>query len=168
MRDQPPPVDPEPGPDERIGQLRPLKPVALVGWAVLGLVVGWFVHPLAERWRGIAPTVSWLPSLAFLFVAVFLALTARSTLRAMRGQRPRPQPHQMVNRFVAARASALVGSLFAGGYVGYALSWLGSEAQLAPERVLRSLAAAAAAALLTVAAGALERACRVSSGDRDA
>lgn len=166
MRDQPPPPDLEP--DERAGQLRPVAPAFLAGLAVLGLVLGWLVHPLSERWRGMAPTVSWLPALAFLFVAVFLAATAWSTSRAMGGQRPRPEPHQMVNRFVAGRASALVGALFAGGYAGYALSWLGSEAQLGPQRVIRSGAAALAAVLLTVAAALLERACRAGSGHDDA
>ncbi len=167
MRDQPPPPDLEPD-DDRIGHLRPVAPSFLAGLVLLGLVLGWLLHPLAERWRGMAPTVSWLPALALAFVAAFLAATAWSTSRAMRGQRPRPAPHQMVNRFVAGRASALVGALFAGGYAGYALSWLGSEAQLGPQRMIRSGAAALAAVLLTVAAALLERACRVGSGRDDA
>ena len=48
----------------------------------------------------------------------------------------RLEPHQAVNRLVLARACALVGALVAGGYVGYALSWVGVDAELAGQRVL--------------------------------
>ena len=43
-----------------------------------------------------------------------------------------------------ARACALVGALVAGGYLGYALSWVGVSAELADQRVVRSLVAALA------------------------
>jgi len=166
VRDQPPLPELEPEDDsDRPGRLRPVPPGALVGWTVVGLAVGWFVHPLSERWRGAAPNVSWLPSVALLFVGVFLLFTARSTARAMRGEGERPPGHQMVNRFVLARACALVGAFFAGGYAGYALSWVGDEAGLATDRLLRSAAAAVAAVLMTVGAVLLERACRTRSDD---
>jgi high-affinity Fe2+/Pb2+ permease len=54
-----------------------------------------------------------------------------------------------------------VGALVAGGYAGYAVSWLGSEAELAHERMLRSALAAVAAGLVTLGGVLLERACRV-------
>ncbi len=55
----------------------------------------------------------------------------------------RLEPHQAVNRLVLARACALVGALVAGGYLGYALSWLGVDAELARQRAWRSVAAGA-------------------------
>ena len=54
----------------------------------------------------------------------------------------RLEPHRAVNRLVMAKACALVGALVAGGYAGYALTWLGMEAELADQRLLRSAIAA--------------------------
>ena len=83
----------------------------------------------------------------------------------MRGERERPDAHRMVNRFVLARACALVGAVVAGFYVGFALSWVGNGSDLASERIRPLVAAAAGAAAMTRAAVLLERACRVSSPD---
>lgn len=169
MRDQPP-FPPEDEEDRRPqpGTLRPVTPAALAVWATVGLVVGWLTHPVGERLTGVAPHITWLPALALAFVAAILGATARSTHRAMRGQRDRPSAQQMVNRFVAARASELAGSLVAGGYLGYALSWLGLDAPLGPQRMVRAAVAALAAVAMVAAAVLLERACRTGSGDRDA
>ena len=60
-----------------------------------------------------------------------------------------------------ARAGALVGALVAGGYAGYALSWIGDPAELAGQRILRSVVAVLAGVLMVVGALLLERACRV-------
>ena len=65
------------------------------------------------------------------------------------------------------RAAALVGALVAGGYAGYALSWVGDPAELAGQRILRSAVAVAAAITTMVGALLLERACRVQKRDRD-
>ena len=65
----------------------------------------------------------------------------------------------------AAIVGALVGALVAGGYAGYAVSWLGVEAELASQRAWRSLAAAIAGVAITITAVLLERACRVRSDD---
>ena len=53
------------------------------------------------------------------------------------------EPHRAVNRFVLARSCVLVGALVAGGYVGYALTWLGVDTELATQRVWRSVAGGA-------------------------
>lgn len=154
------PPEGEPG-----GRLQPVSVLALTGWAVVGLAAGWVARPLSERWWGSAPLITWSPSLALFFVAAVLAATARATRRAMRGERERPEAHRMVNRFVLARASALVGALVTGFYVGIALSWVGNGSELASERIVRSIAAALGAAAMTGAAVLLERACRVNSPD---
>ena len=64
-----------------------------------------------------------------------------------------------------AKACALVGALVAGGYVGYALSWVGLAAELADQRMLRSGVAALGGLLTCGAALLLERACRVGAED---
>jgi integral membrane sensor domain MASE1 len=76
-------------------------------------------------------------------------------------RRERLEPHQAVNRLVLARAGALVGALVAGGYAGYAISWIGDPAELAGQRILRSVIAVVAGVLIVVGALLLERACRV-------
>lgn len=150
-----------PGNGEPFGTLRPTPPVVLAGWAVVGLAGGWLVHPLAERISGTAPIVSWLQPLALFLVVAILAVTAQATWRTVQVRRERLLPHQAVNRLVLARACAFVGALAAGGYLGYALSWIGVDAELADQRMVRSLVASAGSALVVVTALLLERACRV-------
>jgi hypothetical protein len=140
----------------------------LAVWAIAGLVGGWLVHSVTERLGGTAPLVSWLQPLALLLVAGILGFTAYSTRRIVRQRPDLLLPHQAVNRLVLARACALVGALGLGGYLGYALSWVGNEAELADERILRSGAASFAGVLIVVAALLLERACRVDSDDDEA
>lgn len=168
--------DPSPGPDdpddpgtpEPSGRLTTTRPGVLVGFALVGLVLGWLVRPVSLWTTGIPPTVSWLPVVALLFVAAVLGAVAWSTYRLLHRRRERLEPHHAVNRLLLAKASALAGSLVAGGYFGYALSWLGlTDTTLARERAVHSLLAGVAGVLLVVGALMLERACRVSRpGDR--
>ncbi|GAB2871514.1 DUF3180 domain-containing protein [Nocardioides pacificus] len=156
---------PDPGPPER--RLQPTSWQALLGWGLAGLVGGWAVRPLFEWISGTAPLVTWLQVSALLLVAVLLAVTAWLTWRVVHVRHERLEPQQAVNRLVLARACALVGALVAGGYLGYALSWVGASAQLADQRVVRSLVAAAAGVAIAITSLLLERACRVRS-DPDA
>lgn len=136
-----------------------------MGWLVVGLVGGWLLHPVGERVWGTAPLVGWAQVGVLAFVAAILSGTARATWRQVQVRRQWLEPHRAVNRLVLAKACALVGALVAGGYAGYALSWLGVASELAGQRTVRSLLAAAASALLVAAALALERACRVRRDD---
>jgi hypothetical protein len=148
------------------GRLRPTSAGVLTGWGVAGLVGGWLLHPLTVRWRGSAPIVTWAQPLALILVAAILGATAYLTWRTVHVQHQRLEPHRAVNRLVLARACALVGALVAGGYVGYAVTWLGDDAELAAQRALRSGIAGGAGVAIVVTAMLLERACRVrSDGD---
>ena len=154
-----------PDQQEPTGRLRPTSPAAITGWAVAGLVGGWLVHPVAERVSGSAPVLTWAQPLALALVAAILGSTAWLTWRTVHVHRQRLEPHRAVNRLVLARASALVGALVAGGYLGYAVSWLGDDAELAAERAWRSGASSAAGVAIVITAVLLERACRVRSDD---
>ena len=121
--------------------------------------------PLSERFSDVAPIVTWAQPLALFLVAAILGSTAWLTWRAVHVRREHLEPHRMVNRLVLARACALVGCLAAGGYFGYALSWLGVDAELADERAWRSLLAGLGGVAIAITALLLERACRVRSGD---
>ena len=166
MRDEPPEVEEPQRPDEsgeRPGNLRPTSVGALLGWAVVGLVAGWGVHTFSERAGAIPPLVSWAQPATLWLMAAILGYTAWATWRAVQVRRERLLPHQAVNRFVLARACSMVASLVAGGYVGYALSWINDPAEMADDRLVRSLVAGAGALAAVVAALVLERACRVRS-----
>lgn len=142
------------------GTLRPTSPVALAVWAILGLAGGWLLHPVSDR-LGTPPLVTWTQPVLLLLVAAIVGSGAWATWRVVHVRREGLLPHQAVNRLVLARACAFVGALVAGGYLGYGLSWRGDPAELADERLLRSLVAAVAGLLVAVAALLLERACRV-------
>ncbi len=146
------------------GTLRPTSPVVLVVWALVGLVLGWLLHPLSDRW-GTPPVVTWIQPAGLALVAAILGYTAWATWRTVHVRHERLDPSQAVNRLVLARACALVGALMGGGYLGYALSWIGDSAELAEQRVVRSGVAVLACLGVVVAGLLLERACRVRSGD---
>ena len=142
------------------GTLRPTSPVTLAVWAIVGLAGGWLLHPLSDR-IGTPPVVGWTQAVLLLLVAAILGATAWATWRVVHVRRERLLPHQAVNRLVLATACAYVGALAGGGYLGYGLSWVGDQAELADERLVRSLVAALAGLFVVVAALLLERACRV-------
>lgn len=160
---------PDEEPDEperpRDGILRPISSAVVVAWAGVGLILGWLWHPVSDRLWGTAPVVSWAQPAALWLVAVVMATTWWHTYRAVQVHRLRLEPHRAVNRLVLARAGALVGALVAGGYAGYALSWIGDPAELADQRIIRSVVAVAAGVVIMVAGLLLERACRVDHRD---
>lgn len=147
--------------DHPHGTLKPTPVGALAGSLALGLVGGWLLRRVGERLGDSAPLVTWAQVGVLAFVAAILGATAWLTWRQVHVHQRWLEPHRAVNRLVLAKSSALVGALVAGGYLGYAVSWVGVDAELAGQRMVRSLLAALASGLLTVAAIALERACRV-------
>ncbi|MBB3042734.1 DUF3180 family protein [Nocardioides sp. LMS-CY] len=155
------------GPEDRPGRLRPTSAATLTAWAVVGLVGGWLLRTLVVRSGGTPPIVTWAQPLALVLVAAILGTTAYLTWRTVHVHHELLQPHQAVNRLVLARACALVGALVAGGYLGYAVSWVGVGTELADQRVLRSLVAGLAGAAIVGTALLLERACRVRSDDEE-
>lgn len=151
-----------PDPEAR---LRPTGPAALTGWAVAGLVLGWGWHRVAGMLDRPVPVVSWTQALVLFFVAAVLGGVAWATHRSLRAGESLVAPERMVNRLVLARACVLVAALLAGGYAGYALSWVGVASELRTERIVRAGVAAAGAVVMAVASLLLERACRVHSDD---
>jgi len=147
------------------GSIGPTGTGTLVIFGVIAMVGGWLLRPVTERLDGTAPVVTWLQVTVLFFVAGLVAVTAFVTWRSLQVKREWLEPHRAVNRLVMAKASALAGALMAGGYAGYAVSWLGLEAELAGQRITRSLLAGLAGLLITIAALVLERACRARFSD---
>lgn len=157
----------EPGPEEPPeprGTLRPTSARALTACIVIGLAIGWGIHPLVSRIAGRSPLVSWTQALSLVLVAGIMGFLAWHTWQTVQVRGERLAVHQAVNRLVLARACALAGTLIAAGYVGYAVGWLGDQSQYADRWILRALVAAAAAGGVALASLALERACR-TDGD---
>lgn len=155
---------PPSGSEEPEGNLSPTSARGLVILGSVGLVAGWLVRPVSERLGRTAPIVTWGQPIALFFVAAVLGGTAWVTWRAVHVRRERLPSHQAVNRLVLARACAFVGALVAGLYAGYAVSWIGMQAELADQRAWRSGTAALAGLAICVTGLLLERACRVRSG----
>jgi hypothetical protein len=165
-RDPDPESEPVPEPPEPEGRIGTTGPGPLLVLGLVGLVLGWALRPLSIRVQDSAPTVGWLPVLALFLVAVIVGAAAWTTYRSLHVHGIRLPPHQAVNRLVLAKACALAGAFLAGGYFGYALSWVGlTEAELAGQRLVRSVLAGVASVLIVAGSLALERACRVSEGD---
>ncbi len=143
------------------GSVRTTPLGVLVVCGVVGLVFGWALRPVSQRLGESPPTVGWAQVCALLVVAGALGWAAWTTRQLLVKKKGWLEPHKAVNRLVLAKACALVGALACGGYAGYVLTWVGSEAALAGERMFRSGVGAAAGLLMCVAALLLERACRV-------
>jgi hypothetical protein len=168
VRDQPDP--PEESDGERSpsppGTLRQLGPGAIVLALCAGLVCGWLVRRVASYAGSTAPLVTWTQPAVLFLAAGILGLLVWHTRRVLRdAPAGRPEAHRLVNRLVLARASALAGAFVAGGYLGYALSWLGVGAELASQRALRSGLAGLGGLLVLMMSLWLERACRVPEAD---
>lgn len=169
--------EPHDPPPPRPG-LQPVSPAALTGFSVVGLVGGWSLHRIGDLVMGHAPVVTWSQVVAPYVAAVVLGILAWVTWGQLQraagrsrwgpGGRQRSAPldfQRAINRLVLARASALVGCLIAGGYFGFALSWLFVPGEYAISPALRSTITGVGGVLMTVTALALQRACRVRSDD---
>lgn len=159
----PSPSSSDDGPDR--GSVRPTPPAVPALAVCVGLVGGWVIRPGALLLGFHPPVVTWLQVATLAFIAGLLAVTAWVTWRELRVHQRRIEPHRAVNRLVMAQACIVAGALVAGGYGGYAVSWLGVEAELADQRIARSLCAMLAGLVITCVAIWLERACRVRGDD---
>ena len=146
-------------------RLRPLAAETLLVWGLVGLVAGWGYHRWAASGSGAIPVVTWAQVLALVLVAAILGGTAWATGRHVRDRRASLAAHHAVNRLVLARSCAYVGALVGGGYLGFALGWVGSESEQALLHGVQALLAGLAGLAVVVTALLLERACRVRSED---
>jgi hypothetical protein len=155
-----PPEEPEEEPPEPQGHIRTTGPGVLIGFGVTGLVLGWLLRTLLVATQGPSPRVGWLPVGALFFVAVIIGSVAWSTYVALHRRHERIEPHRAVNRLVLAKSCALAGALISGGYLGYAVSWMGTTSDAAGLQITQALLAALASVLIVAGSLGLERACR--------
>lgn len=151
--------------------MRPARrssPLYVAGVVAVGLVVGRLMPPLIVRFDGASPPVpGWAPTFVLAAGAVAVAVMAWSTWQNLHRKSRRITHHHAVRLLSLAKASVMVGGVFAGGYGGYALAYWGADSRLGEARFWQSTAAAVAAVLLLVAALLLERACQLPSDGDD-
>jgi Protein of unknown function (DUF3180) len=159
----PPPDDPNPK-----ARLEPTRPATLAVAALAAMALSWI--GISTFWNEL-PTLPWLLPLTLVGLAVYEAAEALATKnRIDRKRGAGPVRPLIVARFaVLAKASALVGALFGGLYLGVT-AWLltqrGVLAQVA-DNLPQALLGTAGSILLVAAALWLERSCRVPPPPRD-
>jgi MFS family permease len=136
---------------------------ALIG---LGLVVGRLIPPLIVRLGGNVPRLSWAAPLTLFLAAFVVGIIAWNTWQSLHKKHQRMTSDHGIKMLALAKSCAVVASLVAGVYGGFALAFIEAlDSPLGKERVVRGTAAAVASLLLLVAALLLERACRVPGDD---
>jgi hypothetical protein len=159
----PPPDDPNPK-----ARLEPTRPATLAVAALAAMALSWI--GISAFWNEL-PTLPWLLPLTLVGLAVYEAAEALATKnRIDRKRGAGPVRPLIVARFaVLAKASALVGAMFGGLYLGVT-AWLltqrGVLAQVA-DNLPQALLGTAGSILLVAAALWLERSCRVPPPPRD-
>jgi Protein of unknown function (DUF3180) len=156
------------------GHIQPTRVAVLVGVAVLTGAVVWGIAQVYDDRTGNQPGVPWTVVfvLGFLAAVVFaMALALHSRLAALRAGRvdARPvDPGFAARALGVAKASSLVGALFAGIYAGYGIFLAGDLGTSGRrDRAVVCLAAVVAAILLAAAGLWLERVLRVPPDERE-
>jgi ABC-type Fe3+-siderophore transport system permease subunit len=135
---------------------------ALVVAALFGGLAGWLLAVTTSAMDVVPPSIPWSAPVGLFVVGALVGALAWSTHQQIQVRRQRMEPQRAVAFLVLGKASALGGALVAGGYLGYALSFVGRfEAEGPRERVVRSLVAMVGGLALGAAGLLLERACRV-------
>ena len=146
--------------------LTPLR--ALVVAALFGGLAGWLLGVTTNALDLIAPEVPWTAPVGVIGVTALVGALAYSTHQRIQVRRERVEPNRAVAFLVLGKASALAGAVVAGGYLAYALLFVGRLDAAAPrDRVIRSAVTVLAGAALCGAGLLLERACRVPRDDDD-
>ncbi len=144
------------------GTVRPTRIRTLIALFLVGGVLGYAFARISIAVNGTAPQIQWGSVVVLLAAAAIVLVLANSTYRTLHRDRRRIDVHRAVRFLLLAKASALVGAIVAGGYLGFALEFVDQlDIRLPQERVVRSVSAAVAAVLLVVGGLLLERACRV-------
>lgn len=149
-------------PQERRGTIGPTRLTALSAGFIVGGLLGFALVPVSVELSGAAPRVEWSAIAALAAIAALVLVFAFSTYRTVHRERRRMDPSRAVNFLMLAKASALMGAVIAGGYLGFGLNFVDDlQIPLPRERAVRSLAAAVTGVAIVVSGLLLERACRV-------
>ena len=138
----------------------------LVVAAVFGGLAGWLVVVAANALDVVPPYVPWTAPGALVVIAALVGALAWTTHQRLQVRKEWMEPQRAVAFLVLGKASALAGAVIAGGYLTFALMFVGRwEADAPRERVIRAGVAVLAAIGLAVAGLLLERSCKVPGAD---
>lgn len=127
-----------------------------------GVVAGRLFLTVIEAFDGAAPRVGWSAAISLLFAAGVLGGFAWNTWQSLQKRRERMTADHGIRMLALAKASALVGALVAGGYLGYALAFADAlDTAFGKERVIHAGLASVAALLVMIAGLLLERSLQV-------
>lgn len=145
--------------------MRPTKVATLVALLVGVAAVAWGVLRVAEG-QGVAlPALAWTAPAGIGLLAVAVLVTALALRSRLRGGRP-PNPLGVARMAVLGKASAHVGPVVGGIYLGYLVVLLpGLDVVDRRNRALLCAGALLASLLLSAAGLLLERMCRVRGPD---
>lgn len=149
--------------------MRLLRPGTLASLAVVAGALGWTGTRIWASVSGVLPDVPRLAPFALLFLAAVLVGGGLTMRRRVQRRQPGTLPISAdlaVRLLVLAQASAIVGSLVTGGYVGAAVFYA-ADLDVEFRRVAAgwALGSAIASMVVVVAAVWLERECRVPPDD---
>ena len=137
----------------------------VTGLLMVGLVTGRVLPPLAVRMSGQAPIPQWSAALVLLAGGILVSGIAWHTWRTLHKDKKTIAARHAIRVLAIAKASIIVGGVFAGGYLGFALAYWGVETELGPVRFWRVVAAGVAGLTLLAAALVLEWTCRLPEDD---
>jgi len=145
---------------------RPTSTVLVVSLIALGIIVGRLTPPIIVRLGGTPPRLGWVAPLMLLAGAVVVGIFAYNTWQTLHRKHERMTADHGIKMLSLAKSCAVVASLVAGFYGGFALGFVDNlDSMLGKERFVRGLAASVTSLLLLVAALLLERACRLPEDD---
>lgn len=149
--------------------MHPTPRRALIVAALFGGLAGWLLVLTANAFDIVPPTVPWTAPIGLILIAALVGVLAHNTRQRLQVRREWIEPQRAVAFLVLGKASALAGALVAGGYLGFAVTFLTRLDAAGPrERVVRSAVAVVTGVALSVAGLLLERACKVPGpGDED-
>lgn len=142
--------------------MRTTPPRALAVAALFGGLAGWLIVVIANAVDSVPPQIPWTGPIGIVLIAALVGALAYSTHQRIQVRKDRMDPQRAVAFLVLGKASALAGALVAGGYLGFALNFVGRFDAAAPrERLIRSAVAIVAGVTLMITGLLLERACKV-------
>lgn len=131
-----------------------------------GVVVGRLAPPVIDSFDGNAPRVGWSAAVTLFIAAGIIGIIAWNTWQSLHKKHQRMTSDHAIRMLSLAKASSLVGALFAGLYLGYALAFIDAlDTEFGRERAIHAGVAGLAGILMVVAALLLERALRVPGGE---
>ncbi len=132
---------------------------------MVGLAVGRVLPPLLVRFGSEVPVPNWSPAVVLFLGALIVAGIAWQTWNVIHKERKTIASRHAIRVLAIAKSAIIVGAVFAGGYFGFMLAFLGVDTEFGQLRFWRSMLAGIAGLALLASAVILEWTCRLPEDD---